>query len=401
MKSRRPVIHLLPNAHLDPVWLWDWREGLNEGIATVRAVLDLMDEYPELTFMRGESAIYEHIQTTDPATFRRILKRIEDGRWDVVGGTVIQPDTNLASTEVLCRNFEWGLKYFADNLGVRPRVAWQSDSFGHSAGLLNVFSAFGIEGFSFTRPQRKQFPMASPAFWWEGDHGNRVICYRQLWSWYGSERGSLPEMLDQTLADAEKIGHLQAGLQFGLGNHGGGPTRRHLRDIEAWKRRHPNVEVRFSTLHRFFDILKEEVRRNPAGIPAVQGELGFCLRGCYSSVQKFKSLFRRGEALIAGADTSRSVIDATTGNPPQDLSESWQALAFNAFHDHSARHQHRKSLQGTRRMDGDGPASGQAVPVLRPEPSPVQGGHIRSPSAPARSSKGRALPCLESVAPIL
>ena len=34
------IFHIIPNAHLDPVWLWDWREGLNEGIITTRTVLD-------------------------------------------------------------------------------------------------------------------------------------------------------------------------------------------------------------------------------------------------------------------------------------------------------------------------------------------------------------------------
>ncbi|MFA6288928.1 MAG: glycoside hydrolase family 38 [Opitutaceae bacterium] len=329
----KQIIHLLPNAHLDPVWLWDWREGLNEGILTVRTVLDLMDEYSELTFMRGESAIYEHIQKTEPKTFRRILKQIECGRWDVVGGTLIQPDTNLPSTEVLCREFELGLKYFRDNLGVRPRIAWQADSFGHSAGMPNIFAAFGIEGFSFTRPQRGEFPMESPVFRWEGDHANQVLCYRQHWNWYGSERWTLPEMLDQTLAGSKKTGLTHAAVQFGLGNHGGGPTRRHLRDIEAWKRLHPDVEVRFSTLHRFFDALKAEIATKGKMVPTLKGEFGFCLRGCYSSVQKFKALYRKGEALVSEAEITRSVIDASMRSPSQDLTEAWHALAFNAFHD--------------------------------------------------------------------
>ena len=51
----RLTFHLIANAHLDPVWLWDWREGMNEGIATCKAMLDLMDEYPEFTFVRGEA----------------------------------------------------------------------------------------------------------------------------------------------------------------------------------------------------------------------------------------------------------------------------------------------------------------------------------------------------------
>ena len=38
------VLHLIANAHLDPVWLWDWREGLNRGIVTMRTVPDLMDD---------------------------------------------------------------------------------------------------------------------------------------------------------------------------------------------------------------------------------------------------------------------------------------------------------------------------------------------------------------------
>ena len=84
------TFHLIGNAHLDPVWLWDWREGFNEGITTCRTVLDLMDEDPELTFIRGDSAIYPHIERTDPKTFERIRRMVAAGRWDVVGGTYIQ-----------------------------------------------------------------------------------------------------------------------------------------------------------------------------------------------------------------------------------------------------------------------------------------------------------------------
>src|SRR5258708_37781565 len=88
--------HLIANSHLDPVWLWDWREGLNEGITTVRAVLDLMDEDKSLTYIRGESVLYRHIEETDPATFKRILRYVKNSWWAVVGGTYFQSDTNLA-----------------------------------------------------------------------------------------------------------------------------------------------------------------------------------------------------------------------------------------------------------------------------------------------------------------
>jgi alpha-mannosidase len=76
MTTHTPTLHLIPNAHLDPVWLWDWREGLNEGITTCRAVLDLMDEFEELTFIRGEAVIYQRLERHDPDSFRRMVVTI-------------------------------------------------------------------------------------------------------------------------------------------------------------------------------------------------------------------------------------------------------------------------------------------------------------------------------------
>ena len=95
------TFHIIPNAHIDPVWLWDKAEGLNQAIRTFRSVLDLMDEFPFLTFMRGETVLYRHLEENDPATFKRVLERIREGRWEVVGGTYLQSDTNLPRFETL------------------------------------------------------------------------------------------------------------------------------------------------------------------------------------------------------------------------------------------------------------------------------------------------------------
>lgn len=328
-----PVIHLLPNAHLDPVWLWDWREGLNEGLRTVRAMLDLMDEFSELTFVRGEAAIYRHIQQTCSTTWLRLRKRIEEGRWDVVGGTLIQPDSNLSSTATLCRNFDLSLRYFKDELGVRPRIAWQADSFGHTPGWPNILRAFGMEGFAFTRPQENQIVEKSPAFWWACDHADKLLCYRPHWEWYGCERANLPEALDITFNRALG-GQLQnVGILFGLGDHGGGPSRRHVHDVEAWRAAHPEVEVRFSTLTKFFaDLHAEIAAKRSLSIPTVRGELGYCLRGCYSAMQRFKSVFRHAEAQVHRADVTASLLGQHP-SPSPNLAEAWDAVIFNSFHD--------------------------------------------------------------------
>ncbi|MEO7932503.1 MAG: hypothetical protein ABIT76_05020 [Chthoniobacterales bacterium] len=330
----RLIFHLLPNAHLDPVWLWDWREGLNEGLTTVTTILDLMDEAPELTFIRGESSIYQHIQTTAPKVFARILAMIEAGRWDVVGGTYVQPDSNLSSTETLCRQFEKGLAYFDKELGVRPRISWQADSFGHAPGWPNVLRSFGMEGFTFTRPQQAQFALPSPAFWWECDHDDRLLCYRQHYKWYCSERDNMHEVLDKTLAGAASQPDRNVGVLMGLGNHGGGPSRRNLADVVSWGKLHPEVELRYSTLHRFFAALRAEIEETQRPVPSVSGDLGYCLRGCYSSVQKFKSLYRHAETSLMSAEISQSMIGHQLPvTPRQSLDEAWDAVLFNSFHD--------------------------------------------------------------------
>ncbi len=124
----KKTFHLIGNAHLDPVWLWDWAEGLNEGTITCRAILDLMDENPSLTFIRGEASIYEHIEQNEPALFERIRKFVAEGRWDIVGGTYVQPDNNLPSTETLVRHFTRGQN-------VLPVTFWEDGNRGLVCGL--------------------------------------------------------------------------------------------------------------------------------------------------------------------------------------------------------------------------------------------------------------------------
>ena len=323
--SARYTFHLIANAHLDPVWLWDWREGLNEGIITSRTILDLMDEMPELTCIRGESLVYRHIEENDPETFARICQRVAEGRWDVVGGTYVQPDTNLTGTETFCRHFARSQAYFRSRFGRAAEIAWAADSFGHSAGLPDILVAAGMTGFSCTRPGAGQVALAKPAFWWEGSGGGRVLAYRPQAGWYGCERDEMTRKLDGLLAAADQGDLHHVGAYSGLGNHGGGPTRRILREIAAWASAHPEVDVVHSGLHRFFAALRQEVgeKGGEGFLPVHRGELNYCLRGCYVSVAKLKYAFRKTEVAVSRAEAADSAIAAALGQSPAALDQAW------------------------------------------------------------------------------
>ncbi len=328
------AFHLIGNAHIDPVWLWDWREGLNEGLITCRTLLDLMDEDPQLTFNRGEALLYEHIEKTDPEAFARIKAYVQRGRWGLIGGTYLQSDENLPDTETLLRQYVRGQRYFTSRFGRPVEAGWSADCFGHSAGFPEILAAAGLRFFSCTRPFKEQLPLARPAFWWVGPGASRILTYRPLATWYCTERGELPARLDQTLAASAQSGLRTVAVFYGLGNHGGGPTRRHLADIRAWGERHPEVSLVHSTLERFFRELEEEVRSRPADfLPVHQGELNFAERGCYSTMARLKFPYRRTRAQLARAEATDAVIAARLGRPPADLSRAWDAVLFNSFHD--------------------------------------------------------------------
>lgn len=334
----KPVIHMIPNAHLDPVWLWDWREGFTEMIATTRTVLDLMDEFPELTFVRGEMVVYRHIEEVAPATFRRVRAQVEAARWDVVGGMMLQSDMNLPATETCVRHLLYAQRYFQDRFGIQARVGWSADCFGHSLAVPDLLAAAGMEAYSYYRPNR--VPPQS-TYWWEGPAGARLLVHHPTLGGYCTERHGMPERLDKMLKKAEEGPCHTVACFMGLGNHGGHPTRRMIADAHAWAQAHPQVEVRFSTLTRFFEALRAEVSsRTESAVPVFRGELNFAPRGIYAAGARFKFAYRKAETALCRAERIASVIAAarTVGdNRPAtaagELREAWEAVLFNTFHD--------------------------------------------------------------------
>ena len=328
------TIHLLPNAHLDPVWLWDLREGLNEGISFVRTLLRLMEENPKLTFIRGEALIYQHLERYDPASFAKIVQYIAEGRWEVVGGVWVQPDTNLPSENTFHRHLNRGMAYFRERLGQEIKVAWAADSFGHAAGLPDIYASHGLKYFACTRPQAIDIKLPADVFWWQGVGGAKILSFRQGTGWYGCERDEMTRRLDAMAEHGAKSGLANEGCMFGLGNHGGGPTRRHIADIEQWANVHPDIEVKYSTFAGFFRSIEQELQtRGQDAIPTVVGELNFCLRGCYASSARTKFTYRKLEAGLDRAEAVVKLAGEADAEVQQKLAEAEETLLINSFHD--------------------------------------------------------------------
>ena len=90
-------LHMIGNAHLDPVWLWNWQEGFQEVKATFKSALDRMKEDENFIFTCSSACFYEWVEKNNPGMFAEIKQRVAEGRWEIAGGWYIQPDCNIPS----------------------------------------------------------------------------------------------------------------------------------------------------------------------------------------------------------------------------------------------------------------------------------------------------------------
>ena len=146
------TVHMIGNAHLDPVWLWRRADGVDTALATARSACDRMDEYPDFAFTCAGSWFYRQVEEIDPDLFERIRQRVGEGRWQLVGGMVVQPDCNLPSEEGFRQQFRIGQGYYRTRFGRTTTVGYNVDSFGHGPYVPRFLREAGIDAYTFMRP---------------------------------------------------------------------------------------------------------------------------------------------------------------------------------------------------------------------------------------------------------
>jgi alpha-mannosidase len=68
-------LHMVGNAHIDPMWIWDWREGMHEVLQTFRSAVDRLDEEPALVFTASSASYYHWVEQTSPGLFCQAVSR--------------------------------------------------------------------------------------------------------------------------------------------------------------------------------------------------------------------------------------------------------------------------------------------------------------------------------------
>ncbi len=144
--------HMIGHAHIDPVWLWPWSEGMAVVHSTFRSALDRMNETPDFAFIASSAQFYQWVAENDPEMLAEIKKRVEEGRWNIVGGWWVEPDVNIPGGEAMVRQGLYGQKTFQRLLGRKAKIAFNPDSFGHAGTLPQIFNLQGMKHYAFMRP---------------------------------------------------------------------------------------------------------------------------------------------------------------------------------------------------------------------------------------------------------
>ena len=334
VKHRDCTIHMVGHGHIDPTWLWRWTEGYEEVRATFRSALDRMNETPAFKFSASSACFYAWVKACDPEMFEEIKARVKEGRWELAGGWWVEPDANIPGGESFVRHGLYSQRFFKKEFGVYATVGFNPDTFGHAGTLPQIYKKSGIDYYVYMRPSASHemdYPDGT-TFWWRSADGSEILACN-LQDGYSTHDEVIPR-----IARLAVDPHLNPGQKhilgfYGVGNHGGGPTKRAIAGILEAKKDAHLPKVQFSTLAEYFEGFLASTP--PASIPRITTDLQHHARGCYSVHSEIKRLNRECEHALMSAERFATAAWLLEGHPyPQEaLQRCWEDLLYNQFHD--------------------------------------------------------------------
>jgi len=311
------------HAHIDMDWLWGYHETVAVVTETFRTMLELMKEFPDFKFSQSQAATYEIVERFDPEMFEEIKQRVKEGRWEYAGSTWVESDRTMPCGESFLRHVLYSKKFFNEKFGIPYddiKMDFHPDSFGHAANMPEIFNKAGIKYMYHCRGVDGRF-----LYRWRSPSGSEVLVCNEP-SWYGDRIVPESLFLTERFCRDEKVDIMMK--VYGVGDHGGGPTRRDVKriyDMMTWP---VAPTIRFGTYREFFEHIGQKWEQ----FPVYEEELGPTFTGCYTSQALLKQANRIGEDRLMSAECI-SAMSAIVGGRTYNYGEYWKKILFNQFHD--------------------------------------------------------------------
>ena len=336
-----PLVYAIGHCHIDTCWLWPWAETKRKIARSWSNQCDLLDRYPEHRFTCSQAQQYKWLEQYYPKLFDRVKVKVKEGKFQPIGGSWVEHDTNMPSGESLVRQFLYGQRYFESRFGSRCRTFWLPDTFGYSSQIPQVTRLAGMSRF-FTQKLSwndiNNFPHTT--FRWVGLDNSQVLCHMPPAETYTAEAhfGDVKRSVTQHKSMDQDPSSL---LVFGKGDGGGGPTWEHLEKLRRCRGLSdktgllPRVHMGDS-VDDFYDRL-EEAARSGTEFTTWFGELYLEKhRGTYTTQANNKRNNRKAEVLMQGLEylaTMATLKDSKYQYPKKDFDDMWEGILLCQFHD--------------------------------------------------------------------
>ncbi len=346
-------VYCVGHTHIDCAWLWTLKMTEDKTIRSFSTVLNLMNQYPEYTFMSSQPQLYKFVKNIKPEVFEEIRKRVSENRWEVDGGMFVEADCNLISGESLIRQFIHGQQFFKKEFNKTNEILWLPDVFGYSAALPQIIKKCGLSYFMTTKISWNEFnKMPYDTFEWEGIDGTKVLTHFVPTRDYnkgaveGSEHTSHFTTYNGYINPRQIKGGWERYSQkdlnneilccYGFGDGGGGPTKDMLENQRRLEMGIPGCPQTInSNAKEFFHVLEKSVKDSKY-LPKWVGELYLEYhRGTYTSMARNKKYNRKAEFAYSNLECFATLVNELFKKPyPSDkIYEAWEVILKNQFHD--------------------------------------------------------------------
>lgn len=329
-----PYAGLIGHSHMDTAWLWHRGETEKKCARTYANQMNLMDQYPDYTFVQSSAYHGDIIRRMYPDLFEEIKKRVEEGRYEPNGGVWIECDCNIPSGEYMIRQFLWGQRFTREYFNFTSDAFWLPDTFGYSASLPQIMQGCGVKYFLTTKMSWNDtnvFPYDT--FYWKGIDGSKVLVhFNRTHTW--PDPKTLSENVLETGKNTIKeraVSDMRL-ISYGFGDGGGGPEfgmiemAERLKDLEGMPR------TSHTTVSRFMQELEERLTD-----PSVyNGELYLELhRGTLTNQHMIKRNNRKAEFALHDLEyiTVRNAISRGEAASGERIAPLMNEMLVNQFHD--------------------------------------------------------------------
>jgi len=306
-------------------WMWGYQETAAITVDTFRTILDLMNEYPEFTYSQSQASVYKIIEEHDPDMLEEIKARIKEGRWEITATTWVETDKNMPNGESLARHILYTKRYLSKLLDVPAdsmQLDFEPDTFGHNWTVPEILNKGGVKYYYHCRAFDDE-----TIYKWQSRNGAQVIVYKDP-DWYNATIE--PDMLFNIPQFCKQYGTDVWLKVYGVGDHGGGPTRRDVEiiaDMMTWP---VMPTIKFGTYHEFF----KKLEAHSDNFPVINKELNFVFTGCYTSQSRIKMSNRISEDRLYEAEVISAAAATISGKPySASFAKAWEKVLFNHFHD--------------------------------------------------------------------